>query len=578
MDLPVTASSWLLAFLPLAILLALMLGARWGVAEAGPVAWLIAVVIAFTYFEAPMELIGFESAQGSWSAITVLYVVWASILIYEVTEEGGAFEPLRRGIARLLPHPLLQVLAFGWAFASFLQGVTGFGVPVAVCAPLLLGIGVRPLYAVIIPLIGHAWNNTFGTLAVAWLGLKEVTNLEGAAAAETALYAAAFIWVLNLLGGFLVCWLYKRTAGIREGLPVIIVMSLLQGGLTLALSQWNDVLNGFIASSVAFAAIFLLARLPMYRKEKPFDSDIFRDDIRQESGQPQGRSAGEPAPGSAGTGRPADAQPALTRDDQPEGTGAQALAATEEERPAKAKRELSLNQAFIPYYALVVITFGILLVPRFKEGLSLFTVTLSFPAAVTGLGFESEASEATVAPFVHAGTFLLLAALIAYAVFTRLGRMTRGSAGRIGRNTVAKSVPSTIAVIALIAMSNVMAGSGMVDVLAHGVANVTGDYYGLLAPLIGGLGAFMTTSNLASNLLFGQFQLSTAQAAGLSTAAILGAQTAGGAAGNMIAPGNVLLGTTTTGILGQEGAVLRVTIPLFLMVSAIIGVVVYFVA
>ncbi|MEP6558684.1 MAG: L-lactate permease, partial [Burkholderiales bacterium] len=269
MALDVSWISWGLAFLPLAVLLLLMLGANWGAAEAGPLAWIAAMLVAFFYFDAPLSVIGFENAKGIWSALTVLYVVWASILVYEVSHEGQAFEPLRRGITRLLPDPLLQVLAFGWAFALFLQGVTGFGVPIAVCAPLLVGIGVRPLYAVALPLIGHAWNNTFGTLAVAWFGLKEVTGIDAATAAETALYAASFIWVLNLLGGFLVCWLYDRWNGIRQGLPVVLVMSFLQGGITLGLSQWNDTLNGFIASSVAFASIFALSRMRRYRDAKP---------------------------------------------------------------------------------------------------------------------------------------------------------------------------------------------------------------------------------------------------------------------------------------------------------------------
>ena len=33
----------------------------------------------------------------------------------------------------------------GWLFASFLQGAGGFGVPVAVAAPLMIGIGLSPL-------------------------------------------------------------------------------------------------------------------------------------------------------------------------------------------------------------------------------------------------------------------------------------------------------------------------------------------------------------------------------------------------------------------------------------------------
>ena len=560
MTLDITWISWGLAFLPLAILLLLMLGANWGAAEAGPLSWLVALVIAFFYFDAPLDVIGFENAKGIWSALTVLYVVWASILLYEVSHEGQAFEPLRRGITQLLPDPLMQVMAFGWAFASFLQGVTGFGVPIAVCAPLLVGIGVRPLYAVTIPLIGHAWNNTFGTLAVAWLGLKEVTGMDMVTAAQTALYAASFIWVLNLFGGLLVCWLYDRWNGIVKGLPVVIVMSLLQGGLTLGLSQWNDTLNGFIASSVAFVSIFVLGRLKRYRDPKPATSHIFTEERRKADAKAQ-----TAAP--AGGGQPTQAVAIKINED-----GSATLAS------GKGAREMSLQQAFIPYFALLIVTFGVLLIPPVKAALGTWSFGLSFPETVTQLGFVRPASVTHFAPLTHAGTFLLISAIVGYLAFKSFGTMGEGGLGRIVSRTVDKSIPSTIAVVALIAMSNVMAGSGAVNVLAQGVAAATGQGYGFLAPMVGGLGSFMTTSNLASNLLFGTFQQSTAQVTGLYGPAILGAQTAGAAAGNMIAPGNVLLGTTTAGILGREGEVLKITIPLFAIVAVVIGACVLFVA
>jgi lactate permease len=567
MTLDVSWLSWGLAFLPLAVLLLLMLAASWGAAEAGPVAWAAAVLVGFLIFQAPIEVLGFESARGVWSALTVLYVVWCSILLYEVSHEGRAFEPLRRGITHLLPHPLLQVLAFGWAFASFLQGVTGFGVPIAVCAPLLVGIGVRPLYAVAIPLIGHAWNNTFGTLAVAWLGLKEVTAMDPLLAAETALYAASFIWILNLLGGFLVCWLYDRWNGIRQGLPVILVMSLLQGGLTLGLSQWNDMLNGFIASSVAFVSIFLLGRLQMYRRPTPATSHIFTDDRRNEDAVQVPGSDSRAGSGYGGS----EVGPQVTR----------AFSGADEGRAtpvAAAAPTMSMHQAFIPYYALLVVTFGVLLIWPIRDALGAWSFQLVFPQTETGLGYIRNEAIARFAPLTHAGTFLLVAALIGYVAFRSKGTIESGGFGRIVARTVDKSIPSTIAVVSLIAMSNVLAGAGAVEVLAQGVAAATGDGYGFLAPLVGGLGAFMTTSNLASNLLFGTFQLSTAEATGLLASAILGAQTAGAAAGNMIAPGNVLLGTTTAGILGKEGEVLKITLPLFVMVAIIIGACVVLVA
>ena len=77
---------------------------------------------------------------------------------------------------------------------------------------------------------------------------------------------------------------------------------------------------------------------------------------------------------------------------------------------------------------------------------------------------------------------------------------------------------------------------------------------------------------MASNILFGPFQMATAQLLGLNTAQVLGAQTAGGAIGSAICPGNIILGTTTTGLLGSEGQVLRRLLPIAACVALFCGV------
>ena len=88
--------------------------------------------------------------------------------------------------------------------------------------------------------------------------------------------------------------------------------------------------------------------------------------------------------------------------------------------------------------------------------------------------------------------------------------------------------------------------------MAQGIAGVMGEAYVALSPIVGLLGSFMTSSNMASNILFGSFQLATANFLGLNPAPVLGAQTAGGAIGAAICPGNIVLGCTTAGIMGQE--------------------------
>jgi lactate permease len=534
MNLVVNGSTWVLAFLPLALLLFLLLALRWGVSHAAPLAWLLAIIVALAAFGMSMHGIGAMTAKGIWKGIGICWIIWPAILIYEVSQEADAFSPLRSGMTRLLPHPLVQVLALGWAFDGFLQGITGFGAPVAVCAPLLIGIGVRPIPAVAIALVGQAWNNTFGTLAVAWLGLTETVPMSHALTLETALFASIFVWIVNFVGLVLVCWLYGRLKGIRDGLPVILIMSLVQGGLTLVLAQIAPVTSGFIAGIVGLAAIFAVGRLPIYRRSAVRDPRLFRN-VDTES---------TTTPDTGGTAASAPSAPSM-----------------------------SLNSSFIPYYALVVVTLVVLLVPAIDNPASAIQFGPSFPSLLTALGVSTAASHSTVSIFTQPGTFLFVGAFVGFAAYAAMGQIHKGGWGRTWARTAKKATPSSLAVVALLAMAEVMAGGGQTKILAIGTANVTGDFYAFLAPLVGMLGCFMTGSNLASNLIFGNYQHATAHAAHLNQAPILASQTAGAADGAMVAPPKVLLGTTTAGILGQEGDVMRITFTIAIPIAIVIGII-----
>jgi L-lactate permease len=422
----------------------------------------------------------------------------------------------------------LQVLTIGWVFASFLQGVTGFGVPVAIVAPLLVGMGVRPFWAVGIPLIGHAWATTFGTLAVAWEALVLQTTLAGELLYTTAIWAGLFTWAMDLTAGLAVCWFYAGRDGLRKGLPAVLAISALHGGGQMILSQYNQVLCNFLVSSAGLILAYVLGKTLYIKPYRQADSILMDRSVTCE--------------GDGGTPQP-----------------------------------LTLHQAFLPYYTLTGITLFVLLIPQVKRALSFLIVGLPFPETVTGYGFvnPSVSLYAPINVFTHAGVFLTVASVIGYYFFKSKNVMRPDSARQILLRTLDKAAPATIAVILLIAMSKVMGGTGQVLVLAQGTAAVTGKYYAIFSPFIGVLGAFMTSSCMASNILFGSFQQTMAELLHLNEAVILGAQTGGGSIGNVLCPGNVLLGTTTAGILGQEGALLKKLIPLGCAVALICGIVTF---
>jgi lactate permease len=87
----------------------------------------------------------------------------------------------------------------------------------------------------------------------------------------------------------------------------------------------------------------------------------------------------------------------------------------------------------------------------------------------------------------------------------------------------------------------------------------------------------MTGSNTNSNVIFAPLQKSTAELVGIGVSIILGAQTTGGALGSMLAPAKVIVGCSTAGLEGQEGKVMRITVPYGLLITAVIGLVTWLV-
>lgn len=105
--------------------------------------------------------------------------------------------------------------------------------------------------------------------------------------------------------------------------------------------------------------------------------------------------------------------------------------------------------------------------------------------------------------------------------------------------------------------------ASMPEMLAQGVAALTGELWPLFAPLIGGLGAFLAGSNTVSNMMFSYFQISTAEQIGLDSfgaSMVVSLQAVGGAGGNMVTVHNVVAASATVGLLGREGDVIRKTL------------------
>jgi lactate permease len=233
---------------------------------------------------------------------------------------------------------------------------------------------------------------------------------------------------------------------------------------------------------------------------------------------------------------------------------------------------MGFAMSFLPDILLTALTIGALVIDPVKRALGAFSVGLPFPSVTTGYGIvrDAVAPYSPFAPLTHPGTFLLITALVTWAVYRWRGYFqvqARAGGNEDGDQSVlgalfTDAVPASVPVIAFLAMAQIMNHSGQNDVLALGIAAAApAMVFAFLSSSIGALGAFMTSSSTSSNVLFSNLQQSVAQLKSLPEASIIAAQSAGGALGNAIAPANVVLGASTAGISGQEGAIIRKTLP-----------------
>ena len=196
-----------LAATPIALILALMLRWQWSAARAGCAGLALAVALAVAVFDfgrAADAAGGWRdgagvAAEGGFLALTILWILWPALALHHLQEGSGAIATLREALARLTPSPALQALLVGWLLALFFEGAAGFGAPVALAAPILVGLGFAPVQAVALALIGHAAGVSFGALGTPVLAQAALSGVDAWQIAwRTALLHAALGAVLML--------------------------------------------------------------------------------------------------------------------------------------------------------------------------------------------------------------------------------------------------------------------------------------------------------------------------------------------------------------------------------------------
>lgn len=220
----------LLAFLPIALTIVLMVFFNKPAKIVLPLAWLSSVLVAFLFWESDLISVLSWSVFGAFKALDILIIIFGAILILNTLKESGAMAVISKGFTNISPDHRVQAIIIGYMFGAFIEGAAGFGTPAALAGPLLVGLGFPLLAAAVIALLYNSVPVTFGVVGTPFLGATNTlqSNLvaDGVDPAFFSQELARWIAIPNsfagilipLLGVIVICKFFGKERSFKTGL------------------------------------------------------------------------------------------------------------------------------------------------------------------------------------------------------------------------------------------------------------------------------------------------------------------------------------------------------------------------
>jgi lactate permease len=505
--------SALAAAAPLVLVLVLMGGFRKSGLVASLCGLALAIGLAIGVWRMPSTMVVWGIAHGCIYALwPIMWIVFAGLWLYNLCVRTGKFDLLRQWMAEHASgDPCVQALLVAFCFGALLESCAGFGAPVAVTACLLAGLGFEPRRAVIVALIANTVPVGFGSMGIPIVALRDATQLD---LNKLSAMVGRQLPFLSLLIPACLVWFVGGTSGLKRCWPAALVC-----GGSYALVQfmvsnfWGPYAADILASTVSIAAIVTFLRV--WKPERQPSAP------RLVSAQPTS-SASTPLTIQAAT------------------------------------------SAWLPWVLLTLVMVGWSVLKLFRKGELVIHIAPLEQIFITL--YQKPYNAVYYFRPLEVGTAVTVATGLA-ALCLRAGWRTSCEAATESFRQV--RFP-TVTVMLIVGLAYLYNYSGMAYTLGAAMSRL-GPAFPIASSYLGWIACFLSGSDTASNLLFGNLQVAAAQQLHLSPVLMAATNSSGGVISKMISPQNIAVGVTTVGLIGQEGRILRSTFwPSFLL-AALLG-------
>jgi L-lactate transport len=535
--------SFLVGLIPILVVLILLGVVRrpaWQAALAGLV---IGLIIAILVWQMPVQQAASSTLNGfAFALVPVMWIVWNAMWLYNIAQRSGKFELFRRWMVFNVPSDRrVLLLIIGFSFGALMEGIAGFGTPVAICSALLIGLGFPVLEALTLTLIFNTTPVAFGALGAPIVTLQGVTGLPlGALSAMVGRQLPIFALILP----FYALVVFTGWRSIRTVWPAALV-----AGGSFAITQFA--ISNFVGPQlpdVLASLVSLICMVLFLRVWKPIDSEMY----------PVSFATSEASTASSVTGDSAIGE---------QGVPVSTDAAVNDTRP-------SLSESFLGWLpwllvSVVVIAWTFLAIPT-KGALAIHWPALDKQVFLT-LYNTKYAAVYSFQP-LGTGTAILFSVIVTAIVMIAVG--AQPSIIWLALADTWKQLRFAIlTVVLIVGLAYLYNYSGMAYTLGLAISKV-GAIFPFFSVFLGWIACFLSGSDTSSNALFGNLQVVAARQLGLSPVLMAASNSSGAVMSKMISPQNVSTGVSTTALVGKEGMIIRRTFWHSIILVTILGIIV----
>ncbi|KIV62579.1 L-lactate permease [Bacillus mycoides] len=512
--------SALIAALPIFCFIICLVGFKMKGYMAGLYSVIVAIILAIFVYKMPATVAvasaGFGVLSGFYPICTI---VIAAIFLYKLTVKTEQFNIIRDSISSITNDQRLQVLLIAYSFGAFLEGAAGFGVPVAITAALLVGMGFNPLKAAGICLVANIAGGAMGAMGIPVTVPAQLTGLDALTVGRQAVYILPFI---SIVLPFLLVSMVDGFKGIKETWQGILV-----SGVSFAITQF--LVTYFLGAELTniFAAVVSMVSLALFLRVW-----------------------------------------------QPKSSA--------KEEKQEEKESHTFNQILYAWSPFVFLT-AFVTIFNLKPIKALFApdgplanlvFNIQFPGLHNAVMKTAPITKADT-PFAaifkldvfsSTTTAIVLAIIVSLIVYRVNGKMIK----ELMIETIKELKVPVYTICSVIALAYVENYSGMSSTLGLAFSS-TGNAFPVLSPILGWIGVFITGSVVSSGSLFAPLQAVTADQLNIVPSTLVSLNVVGGTIAKMVSPQSIAVACAAVGLVGQESALFKIVMKYSLIFLAIIS-------